>query len=154
MTGRAPSSSRDRDNRPRRFTCSSGSSNRILPTSTRATGSHGSSFGWEGEPIRIAFDPNPLAWTQAPEDRRSLRAQRCRWRRGLLQVLWRHRRMIGNRRFGIVALGTLPYILFFEGLGPLLEIGGYGVTAARTGAVRRRRMGRDEAPDVRLGGLQ
>jgi cellulose synthase/poly-beta-1,6-N-acetylglucosamine synthase-like glycosyltransferase len=87
-------------------------------------------FRAKGEPIRIAFDPNPLAWTQAPEDRRSLRAQRCRWRRGLLQVLWRHRRMIGNRRFGIVALGTLPYILFFEGLGPLLEVGGYGVTVA------------------------
>jgi cellulose synthase/poly-beta-1,6-N-acetylglucosamine synthase-like glycosyltransferase len=87
-------------------------------------------FRARGEPIRIAFDPNPLAWTQAPEDRRSLRAQRCRWRRGLLQVLWRHRRMIGNRRFGIVALAALPYILVFEGLGPLIEIGGYGVTAA------------------------
>ena len=87
-------------------------------------------FRARGEPIRIAFDPNPLAWTQAPEDRRSLRAQRCRWRRGLLQVLWRHRRMIGNRRFGVVALAALPYILVFEGLGPLLEIGGYGVTAA------------------------
>ena len=48
------------------------------------------------EPIRMAFDPNPLAWTQAPEDWRSLHSQRCRWRRGLLQVLWRYRRMIGN----------------------------------------------------------
>ena len=57
------------------------------------------------EPFRIAFDPNPLCWTQAPEDWRSLQAQRCRWRRGLLQVLWRHRGMIGNPRFGIVGLG-------------------------------------------------
>ena len=82
-------------------------------------------FRERSEPFRIAFDPNPLCWTQAPEDWRSLQAQRCRWRRGLLQVLWRHRRMIGNPRFGTVGLGALPYIAFFEGLGPLLEVGGY-----------------------------
>jgi cellulose synthase/poly-beta-1,6-N-acetylglucosamine synthase-like glycosyltransferase len=80
------------------------------------------------EPVRIAFDPNPLAWTQAPEDWRSLRSQRYRWRRGLLQALWRHRRMIGNPGFGTVGLGSLPYVTFFEGLGPLLESGGYLVT--------------------------
>ena len=85
-------------------------------------------FRERGEPIRIAFDPNPLCWTQAPEDWRSLQSQRYRWRRGLLQVLWRYRRMIGNPRFGIVGVGPLPYIAFFEGLGPLLEIGGYFVT--------------------------
>jgi cellulose synthase/poly-beta-1,6-N-acetylglucosamine synthase-like glycosyltransferase len=80
------------------------------------------------EPARIAFDPNPLAWTQAPEDWRSLRSQRYRWRRGLLQTLWRYRRMIGNPRFGTVGFGSLPYVAFFEGLGPLLEAGGYLVT--------------------------
>ena len=81
------------------------------------------------EPIRIGFDPNPLGWTQAPEDWRSLRSQRYRWRRGLLQVLWRNRRLLGNPRYGIVGLGVLPYILVFEGLGPLLEISGYVLTA-------------------------
>lgn len=80
------------------------------------------------EPLRITFDPNPLAWTQAPEDWRSLYSQRCRWRRGLLQVLGRYRRMIGNPRFGAVGLGSLPYVAFFEGLGPLIETGGYLVT--------------------------
>jgi cellulose synthase/poly-beta-1,6-N-acetylglucosamine synthase-like glycosyltransferase len=80
------------------------------------------------EPFRIAFDPNPLAWTQAPEDFTSLRSQRYRWRRGLLQTLWRYRRMIGNPRFGALGLGSLPYVVFFEGLGPLLESSGYLVT--------------------------
>jgi cellulose synthase/poly-beta-1,6-N-acetylglucosamine synthase-like glycosyltransferase len=80
------------------------------------------------EPVRIAFDPNPLAWTQAPEDSQSLRSQRYRWRRGLLQTLWRYRGMIGNPRFGTVGLGSLPYMAFFEGLGPLLETSGYLVT--------------------------
>jgi cellulose synthase/poly-beta-1,6-N-acetylglucosamine synthase-like glycosyltransferase len=79
-------------------------------------------------PIRIAHVPLPVCWTQAPEDRSSLRAQRCRWRRGLLQVLWRHRRMIGNPRYGIIGMGVLPYIAIFEGLGPLIELLGYVVT--------------------------
>ena len=79
-------------------------------------------------PIRIAHVPLPVCWTQAPEDWPSLRAQRCRWRRGLLQALWRHRRMIGNPRYGIIGMGVLPYIAIFEGLGPLIELLGYVVT--------------------------
>src|SRR5262249_25267677 len=85
-------------------------------------------FRARGEAARIAFDPNPLAWTQAPEDPASLRSHRYHWRRGLLQVLWRHRGMIGNPRCGVVGLGSLLYVAFFEGLGPLLEIAGYAVT--------------------------
>ena len=87
-------------------------------------------FRARGEPVRMGYDPNPLAWTQAPEDRRSLHSQRCRWRRGLLQVLWRYRGMIGNPRYGAVGLGSLPYVAFFEGLGPLIEGAGYVVTFA------------------------
>jgi cellulose synthase/poly-beta-1,6-N-acetylglucosamine synthase-like glycosyltransferase len=81
-----------------------------------------------GRPIRVAFVPLPVCWTQAPEDLRSLRAQRCRWRRGLLQVLWRQRNVIANPRYGVVGLGTLPYTAFFEGLGPLIEVPGYLIT--------------------------
>jgi len=85
-------------------------------------------FRARGEPMRIGFDPNPLCWTQVPEDFRSLRSQRYRWRRGLLQTLWRYRRMIGNPRYGWVGVFPLPFMAFFEGLGPLLEIGGIAVT--------------------------
>ena len=90
-----------------------------------------------GKPFRIAFDPYPLGSTQVPEDWESFKAQRYRWRRGLMQVLWRHRGMIANPRYGVVGLGILPYILIFEGLGPLLEILGYGITigAALAGVV-------------------
>jgi cellulose synthase/poly-beta-1,6-N-acetylglucosamine synthase-like glycosyltransferase len=77
---------------------------------------------------RIKFIPLPLCWTQAPEDLPSLRAQRCRWRRGLMQVLWRQRRLIANPRFGVVGVGVLPYTTFFEGIGPLLELLGYGIS--------------------------
>jgi len=78
-----------------------------------------------GQPMRIAFDPNPLGWTQAPEDWPSLRSQRYRWRRGLLQSLWRHRGMIGNPRFGAVSLAAMPYLLVFEVFEPVLQLGGF-----------------------------
>jgi cellulose synthase/poly-beta-1,6-N-acetylglucosamine synthase-like glycosyltransferase len=92
-------------------------------------------FRARGEPIRIAFDPNPLGWTQAPEDWLSLRSQRYRWRRGLLQTLWRNRGVLGRPRFGAIGLGALPYMAVVEGLGPLLEITGYvvAITAALLG---------------------
>ena len=83
-----------------------------------------------GKRMQIAFDPNPLGWTQAPEDFASLRSQRYRWRRGLLQVLWRHRRLIGNPRYGLVGLVAMPYVAFFEGLGAPLEIAGYIVATS------------------------
>jgi cellulose synthase/poly-beta-1,6-N-acetylglucosamine synthase-like glycosyltransferase len=82
------------------------------------------------QPGRIAFVPIPVCWTQGPEDLQSLRAQRCRWRRGLLQVLWRHRRAIADPRLGVVGMGVLPYMVVFEGLGPLLEASGYVITTA------------------------
>lgn len=87
-------------------------------------------FRQRGEAFRIAFDPRPLCWTLAPEDWTSLRSQRLRWRRGLLQVLWRYRPMIGNPRYGVVGLGVLPYIALFEGVAPLLELAGYAVVTA------------------------
>jgi cellulose synthase/poly-beta-1,6-N-acetylglucosamine synthase-like glycosyltransferase len=79
-------------------------------------------------PVRIAFVPVPVCWTQAPEDLQSLRAQRCRWRRGLLQALWRHRGVIANPRYGAVGMVVMPATTFFEGFGPLLEVTGYLIT--------------------------
>jgi hypothetical protein len=38
--------------------------------------------------------------------------------------------MIGNPRFGTVGVGSLVYVAFFEGVGPLLEGAGYVITIA------------------------
>jgi cellulose synthase/poly-beta-1,6-N-acetylglucosamine synthase-like glycosyltransferase len=84
----------------------------------------------QDQPFRIVFDPVPLCSTQVPEDLRSLRSQRIRWRIGLTQVLWRHRRMIGNPRLGLFGVVVLPYVAVFDGLGPLVEIAGYVLTTA------------------------
>lgn len=83
-----------------------------------------------GEPYRITFVPDPVCWTEAPEDLRTLSRQRRRWHRGLGQTLWRHRRLIGNPRYGSLGLVAFPYFLIFEFLGPLIEILGPAITIA------------------------
>jgi cellulose synthase/poly-beta-1,6-N-acetylglucosamine synthase-like glycosyltransferase len=76
------------------------------------------------EDYRIRFVPNPVCWTEAPEDARTLARQRRRWQRGLGETLWRHRRMIANPHFGAVGLVTMPYFLLFEFLASVFEVFG------------------------------
>ena len=79
------------------------------------------------ERYRIVFIPDPVVWTEAPEDLPTLRRQRNRWHRGLLECLWASRRMIGRPKYGPVGLFGLPYNLVFEALGPLVEVTGYAI---------------------------
>jgi cellulose synthase/poly-beta-1,6-N-acetylglucosamine synthase-like glycosyltransferase len=81
-----------------------------------------------GEPYRIAFVPDPVCWTEAPEDFRSLAAQRRRWQRGLAEAVWNHRRAIANPRYGALGLVALPHLLFFELLGPVFALLGLPAT--------------------------
>jgi len=76
-------------------------------------------------PYRIVFVPDPVCWTEAPTTLRVLQRQRNRWHRGLLQSLWRHKRMLGNPRYGILGLIAMPYFFVFEMLGPFVEVAGY-----------------------------
>ena len=78
-----------------------------------------------GRPYRISFVADPICWTEAPADRAVLRRQRDRWQRGLLELLWRHRDMLFRRRYGRIGLFGLPYHLFFEALGPIVEALGF-----------------------------
>lgn len=80
-----------------------------------------------GRPYRIGFIADPVCWTEAPASLAVLKSQRERWQRGLLEVLWNFRGMIGRRRYGTVGTLALPYFLAFEALGPLIEVSGYVV---------------------------
>jgi cellulose synthase/poly-beta-1,6-N-acetylglucosamine synthase-like glycosyltransferase len=77
------------------------------------------------EPYKIEFVPEPVCWTECPEDLGTLGRQRRRWQRGLAQALWRHRRIIGNPRYGAFGMVAMPYFLVFELIGPLLEVLAY-----------------------------
>jgi cellulose synthase/poly-beta-1,6-N-acetylglucosamine synthase-like glycosyltransferase len=80
-----------------------------------------------GEPYRIRFIPDPVCWTEAPPDVKTLSRQRRRWQRGLGETLWRHRRQMFNPRAGWFGLFTLPYFLLFELMGAIIEAVGVPV---------------------------
>ena len=73
---------------------------------------------------KIAFVPDPVAWTEVPESMKVLGRQRDRWHRGLADVLWRHRRMLFNPRYGATGLFVFPYYVFVELLAPVIEAAG------------------------------
>ena len=77
-----------------------------------------------GGPGKIAFVPDPVAWTEVPESLKVLGRQRDRWHRGLADVLWRHRRMMLNPRYGATGLVVFPYYAFVELLAPVIEAAG------------------------------
>lgn len=74
---------------------------------------------------RMAFIPDPVCWTQAPETWGIFRSQRDRWQRGLAETLLHNRGMLFNPRYGRIGMWALPCHLIFELLGPLVEVAGY-----------------------------
>ena len=72
-------------------------------------------------PNKIAFVPDPVAWTEAPETLKVLGRQRDRWHRGLADTLWRHRELIFNPRYGVLGMFVIPYFLIVELAAPVLE---------------------------------
>jgi cellulose synthase/poly-beta-1,6-N-acetylglucosamine synthase-like glycosyltransferase len=84
-------------------------------------------------PHRVVFVPEPVCWTEVPETWGVLGRQRRRWAHGLGQLLWKHRRMIGNPRYGPVGLLALPFFLIFEFLGPVVEVFGLASIALAGG---------------------
>lgn len=74
---------------------------------------------------RIEFVSNPVCWTEAPETMSVLRRQRSRWHQGLLESLWKHKKMTLNPKYGGIGLVSFPYFWLIECLGPIIELGGY-----------------------------
>ena len=68
---------------------------------------------------------NANCWTEVPEDLKSLKTQRYRWQRGLVDILFFHRKMLFNVNYGVTGLVAMPYYLIFETVGPIFEIQGY-----------------------------
>ena len=74
---------------------------------------------------RVNFLPDPICWTQAPENLDVLYRQRRRWQIGLIDVLGRNRKMFLNPRFGVLGMLALPYYFLFEMASPVIELLGY-----------------------------
>jgi cellulose synthase/poly-beta-1,6-N-acetylglucosamine synthase-like glycosyltransferase len=74
---------------------------------------------------KIIYVPDPVCWTEVPEEVKYLRRQRQRWHRGLFESLWAHRKMFMNRKYGTIGFISMPYFLIVEFLGPVVELSGY-----------------------------
>lgn len=77
------------------------------------------------EPYTIEYMPDPLCWTEVPEDLNILVNQRDRWARGNLETLSKHKDMLFNSKFGRLGLLSYPYWFFYEWLAPLMEFLGF-----------------------------
>ena len=82
------------------------------------------------KPFRIQFIPDPICWTEAPENLRVLARQRSRWHRGLIQTLVRFRHMLFNPRYGVAGMFAMPFYAVFEMAGPYIECLGYALFAS------------------------
>lgn len=78
-----------------------------------------------GIDYRISYVPDPICWTEAPEDLGTLGRQRSRWQRGLMESLFGHARWALAGRSGAAGRLAWPFMALFEGVGPAIELLGY-----------------------------
>jgi len=78
----------------------------------------------KGEEYRIKFVPDPVCWTEAPSDLKSLGRQRARWHKGLLDALLPNSDMLFRSPYGRVGAVALPYLWIYELFAPIIELGG------------------------------
>ena len=82
----------------------------------------------EGTKYEVTYIPDPLCWTEVPSDLKSMRKQRTRWTRGLVESLTTHRKIFFNKKYGSLGLLGYPYWFFFEWLAPLIAFSGFVYT--------------------------
>ncbi|MBI2361159.1 MAG: glycosyltransferase family 2 protein [Deltaproteobacteria bacterium] len=79
----------------------------------------------QGKRYRITFVPDPICWTEVPEDLKSLERQRVRWQRGLSESLTMNFDLLCNRKAGTVGWLAFPFTVIFEWLSPLVHVAAY-----------------------------
>lgn len=78
---------------------------------------------------RVDFTSDAVCWTQAPDRMKGLKNQRIRWHRGLMDTMLKHKKMLLNPKYGNVGMLSMPYFIFVELLGPVIEMLGYVIMA-------------------------
>ncbi|WP_404802552.1 glycosyltransferase family 2 protein [Bizionia paragorgiae] len=78
----------------------------------------------KNEKYKVAYIPDPLCWTEAPDNYKTLISQRNRWTRGTIETLRKHRKIAFNKNYGKFGLISYPYWLIFERLAPIIELVG------------------------------
>jgi cellulose synthase/poly-beta-1,6-N-acetylglucosamine synthase-like glycosyltransferase len=78
-------------------------------------------------PYRIAYIPEPVSWTEAPESLKILGNQRARWQRGALETFRKHFDMFLNPKYGRIGFVGFGQVLIVDVLGPVVEVAGYAL---------------------------
>jgi biofilm PGA synthesis N-glycosyltransferase PgaC len=71
---------------------------------------------------RVRFLPDPVCWTEVPDNPRNLFKQRSRWQLGLAETLRMHRRILFEPEYGATGMIAMPYYVFFELLSPVIKL--------------------------------
>jgi len=71
--------------------------------------------------FRVVFTSDPVCWTEAPHTLSMLARQRRRWQLGMTQTLIRNHDMIFNPAYGNTGLISMPFHLFMEVCGCVIE---------------------------------
>ena len=79
-------------------------------------------------PYAVSYIPDPLCWTEAPEDFNIFKKQRSRWMRGTIETLGIHKRMFLNPKYKLLGMLSVPYWTLFEFLAPAIEFIGLIIT--------------------------
>nr|WP_315154742.1 glycosyltransferase [uncultured Flavobacterium sp.] len=79
-------------------------------------------------PYSVCYIPDPLCWTEAPEDFNIFKKQRSRWMRGTIETLYLHRKMFLNPKYKLLGMLSIPYWTLFEFLAPGIEFIGIVMT--------------------------
>jgi cellulose synthase/poly-beta-1,6-N-acetylglucosamine synthase-like glycosyltransferase len=75
----------------------------------------------EKKEFRVVFTSDPICWTEAPRTLGMLARQRRRWQLGMTQTLWKNRDMIFNPKYGTTGMLSMPFHLFIEVFGCVVE---------------------------------
>jgi len=73
---------------------------------------------------KVAYIPDPLCWTEAPDNYKTLISQRNRWTRGTIETLRKHRKIGLNRNYNNLGMLSFPYWFIYERMAPIIEIVG------------------------------
>ncbi len=79
-------------------------------------------------PYSVSYIPDPLCWTEAPEDFKIFKKQRSRWMRGTIETLSFHKKMCLNPKYKLLGMISIPYWTLFEFLAPGIEFIGVVTT--------------------------
>lgn len=80
------------------------------------------------EQSKVIYVPEPLCWTEVPEDVNILIGQRNRWTRGAIDTLLRHKDLLLNRKYGALGFLAMPYWFVIEWFSFIIQFIGFFAT--------------------------